>query len=417
MIFFKEDGCKYRKSCGHRRVITVLLCLLFVLPVLMSGCGSSDVKVVAIADYGDYGTLIARTLASDYPFRKAYSAEEKESGSYVKSEFEKLGYKVEEQTFSSSDQTGTSANYIVKIPGEGLMFQNEAGTYVLENRQVIVGAHYDTLYGASDAATMLGFDGIQDNACGIGCLLTFAKQLRTQSVGYDVVLIAFGAGHDSYAGARAYSSLMTADDIASTDAMYCVESIYAGDKLYASAGWNSLIPGTKYEMRRKLYEVYDVVYENSLSSKNGVDLLYNESGLSLDVNGDGILDVYREVTQTMSDYAPFDSAGIPTVFFESYDYNYSNVSEMKETKNLHLQMNGGLIRGTNADSLSILEVSLAEDQLMKRINNTAFILLKAIEKGAHNSLTRDAYAAGVTLVPVVHVTATPAASPTPAEGV
>lgn len=417
MIFFKEDGCKYRKSCGHLRAITLLLCLVFILPVLLSGCSSSDEKVTAIADYGDYGTLIAQTLATDYPFRKAYSAEEKESGLYVKSEFKKLGYKVEEQTFSSADQTGTSVNYIVKIPGEGLMFQNAEGVYVLEKRQVIVGAHYDTLYGTSDAAVLLDFDGIQDNACGIGCLLTLARQLRTQNVGYDVVLIAFGAGYDTYAGARAYSDLMNADEIASTDAMYCVESIYAGDKLYASAGWNSLVPGEKYEMRRKLYEVYDVVYENSLSSKNGIDLLYNESGLSIDVNGDGILDVYREVTQTLSDYAPFDRAGIPTVFIESFDYNYSNVSEMKETKNLHLQMNGGLIRRTNADSLTILEVSLAEDQLMKRINNTAFILLKAIEKGAHNSLTKDVYAAGVTLAPVIHVTATPVPSPTPAEGV
>ena len=415
MILFKEDGCKYMRSYGHLRIFALALCILFVLPVLLAGCGSSDDKAAAIADYGDYGTLIARTLAYDYPFRKAYSAEEKESGSYVKSEFEKLGYKVEEQTFSSSDQTGTSVNYIVKIPGEGLMFQNASGEYILENKQVIVGAHYDTLYGASDAATLVDFDGIQDNACGIGCLLTLAKQLRTVSMGYDVVLIAFGAGHDTYAGARAYAALMTADDIASTDAMYCVESIYAGDKLYASAGWNSLVPGAKYEMRRKLYEVYDVVYENSLSSRNGVDLLYNESGLSLDVNGDGILDVYREVTQTLSDYAPFDKAGIPTVFFESYDYNYSDAADMKETKNLHLQTNGGLIRRTNADSLSILEASLAEDQLMKRINNTAFILLKAIEKGAHNSITKDAYAAGATLAPVVHVTATPVPSPTPAE--
>jgi len=225
-------------------------------------------------------------------------------------------------------------------------------------------------------------------------------------MGYDVILVAFGAGDDKYAGASAFEAKMTADEISSTDAMYCVESIYAGDKLYASAGWNSLIPGRKYDMRRKLYEAYDVVYENSLSSKNGVDLLYNESSLSLDVNSDGITDVYREVTTTISDYVPFDRAGIPIVFFESYDYNYKSVPEMKETKNLKLQSDGGMIRRTNNDSLSILEDSLTKDQLKTRINNTAFILLMAIEKGANNSITKEQYAAGTTIAPTIQVLVT-----------
>jgi len=390
-------------------ILALFVCLVFILPVFLTACGSGDSEVAVLAEYGDYGTQIAQTLAEKYPFRKAYSAEEKEAGSYVKSEFEKLGYKVEEQTFSSADQTGTSTNYVVKISGEGLMFLNEDGSYVNKRKQVIVGAHYDTLYGTADAAAVPAFNGIEDNASGIGCLLTLAKELRTNSMGYDVILIAFGAGSDSYAGAAAYTAGMTADEIALTDAMYCIESIYAGDKLYASSGWNSLDPNNKYEMRRKLYEVYDVVYENSLSSKNSVDLYYNESGLFVDVNADGVADVYREVTLTLSDYVPFDKAGIPTVFFESYDYNFPEVSAMKETKNLNLQGSGGMIRRTNDDSLSVLEKSLPEGQLKTRINNTAFILLKAIEKGAHNSVTKEAYAAGVTIPKVIHITETSAA--------
>jgi len=406
-VFHAGNGQMKNRSI-FTRIIGLFICLVFILPVFLTSCGSGDDEVVLLADYGDYGTQIAQTLAEEYPYRKAYSAEEKEAGAYVKSEFEKLGYKVEEQTFSSADQTGTSTNYVVKISGEGLMFLNEDGSYVNKKKQVIVGAHYDTSYGTADAAAVPAFNGIEDNACGIGCLLALAKELRTNSMGYDVILIAFGAGGDSYAGAAAYTAGMSADEIASTDAMYCVESIYAGDKLYASAGWNSLVPDNKYEMRRKLYEVYDVVYENSLSSKNDVDLLYNESGLFVDVNADGTADVYREVTLTLSDYVPFDRAGIPTVFFESYDYNYSEVSAMKETKNLNLQAYGGMIRRTNEDSLSVLETSLPEGQLKLRINNTAFIILKAIEKGAHNSITKAAYTAGVTIPQVIHITVTKA---------
>lgn len=406
MHFYRGDDYPAGKLSVCHRFIGLFLCLAFILPGLLTGCGSADKTVVTLADYGDYGAEIAQTIAEQYPFRKAYSPEEKLAGAYIKSEFEKLGYTVEEQTFSSADQSGSSTNYIVTIPGEGHIYRDQQGNYAEEELQVIVGAHYDTIYGSADASAIPDYDGIQDNACGIGSLLALAKEIRTNRMGYDVVLIAFGAGSDSYAGANAYSAQMTAEEIATTDVMYCVESIYAGDKLYASAGWNSLVAGQKYEMRRKLYEVYDVVYENQLSFKNGVDLLYNESGISLDVDGNGSADIYREVTTTFSDYVPFDRAGIPIVFFESYDYNYTNTTDMKETKNLKLQTNSGMIRRTNEDSLAVLEEALPANQLVTRINNTAFIILKAIAKGAHNSLTKEAFAGGATIAPTIQIIAT-----------
>jgi len=412
MQFIRIMENRYEMKRTVQRIIRILMCCIFVFPILISGCGSPKKSDVVPADYGDYGANIAINLATQYPFRLAYSQNEKAAGAYIKSEFEKLGYTVEEQTFSSLDGTGSSTNYIVRIEGEGLMFRDADGKYAEKSRQVIVGAHYDTIFGILDQANAPDFDGIQDNASGIGALLTLAKQLKTTSVGYDVILIALGAGESSFMGARAFVSQMTAQEIASTDAMYCIESIYAGDKLYANSGMNSIVPGQKYEMRRKLYEAYDVVYDNSLSSINGVDLLYNESGILYDLNLDGIQEVYREVTLTPSDYVPFDSAGIPIVFFESYDYNYSAIADMKETKNLNLQANGGMIRHTNLDASSILGNALSQGQLVKRINNTAFIILKAIEKGAHDSISKTQYEAGVLLAPTIHVTATPAAEET-----
>ncbi len=410
MRHFPNPG-SFRIGRTAVKINALLLSLILFLPAFLGGCGKDDKVETPVADFGTYGSSVASGLASAFPFRKAYSAEEKGAGVYVKSEFEKLGFTVTEQTFDSPDRSGTSTNYIVTIPGQGFMTAADDGSYREEHRQVIVGAHYDTVLGTSNSAANPDYDGIQDNASGIGCLLTLAKQLKGTNFGYDVILVAFGAGEDSAAGAAYYVSQMTSDETAVTDAMYCIESIYAGDKLYASAGWNSLAAGQKYEMRRKLYEAYDVVYENSLSSKNGVDLLYNESGLSMDVNGDGTADIYREVTLNQSDYVPFDKAGIPIVFIESYDYNYAASEEMKETKNLNLQTAAGMIRHTGLDSVSLLAASLDEGQLEKRINNTAFILLKCIEKGVHNGLLKSAYEAGETLAPTVHVevTVTPAA--------
>ena len=181
--------------------------------------------------------------------------------------------------------------------------------------------------------------------------------------------------------------------------MYCIESIYAGDKLYAHAGLSSLKDGKKYSFRRKLYEAYDVAYENAVNSQTGVDLCYNMSLLSFDVDGDGKQDMYREVTKVRSDFVPFDNASIPIVFFESSDYNFSKLEDMKETKNLALQDYGGKIRSTNLDSYKTLIDALDENRLTVRINVVAFIVVKAVEKGSQNCVTVSRYEAGETLEP------------------
>ena len=90
-------------SFGLRRIFlkrtALLMSALLILPVLLSGCGKDDKIEIPIADYGSYGSDIATGLATGFPYRKAYSAEEKGAGEYVKSEFEKLGYTVTEQVF------------------------------------------------------------------------------------------------------------------------------------------------------------------------------------------------------------------------------------------------------------------------------------------------------------------------------
>lgn len=399
----KTDEHNARKLVSYRlRIVVTLLVLLFAFP--LGACGADDEeKVIKPAQYGTYGEQIALNLSSEFPYRKAFSEQEKQAGMYVKEEFEKLGYTVEEQVFSSADGTMQSVNYIVSIPGEGLMWRDSEGEYVSTKKTVIVGAHYDSNVPAMEDAEMPSYDGIQDNASGIGCLLTLAKEIKAQKLGYDVVIVAFGGGSADFAGARAFTAKMTTEEIAAVDVMYCIESIYAGDKLYASSGHNSLKAGKKYEKRRKLYEAYDVVYNSTLNSQNNVDLYYNMSGINIDVNGDEIPDIYREVTIEKSDYIPFDDAGIPIVFFESYDYNFTSLELMKETKNLNLQDLGGRVRGTRLDSYLLLLPELGEDRLMSRINNTAYIILEAIIKGSHDAVSVSDYNAGIRLEPEIIV--------------
>ena len=281
------------------------------------------------------------------------------------------------------------------------MQRDSFGEYDEVHKTVVIGAHYDAPISYEQRESYPKYDGIQNNACGVGALITAAKQMFGHKYAYDVIIVAFGASSSNYRGASVFLSSLSEDEKKSIECMYCIESIYAGDKLYAHAGHSSLVEGNKYSFRRKLYEAYDVAYENSLYSQTGTDLYYNMSLLNFDVNGDLINDEYREVTRVRSDYSIFDSQSIPVVFFESSDYNFTKLSDMKETKNLSLQEYNGAVRDTPLDSSELLKEAIEEDRLQTRINVVAFIIVKAVEKGSKDCVPISRYKAGERLEPTV----------------
>ena len=395
-------------------VLTASICLAF------ASCKDEDTKKVIPADYGSYGADIARELAQQFPNRTAYSADEAAAGAYIEGKMKDMGYEPIVQSFTGSSGL-SSNNYIVKIEGSGFYVEDDSGNYNLEKKIAIIGAHYDTLmtYAPEPVETEEGeepeettgptysYDGISDNASGIGCLLTALAQAKDYTeMGYDVYFVAFGAGSDNYAGAYAFYQSLSDEERNSIEVMYCIESIYAGDKVYASAGYNSLISGKKYAMRRKLYQTYDVCYANTLYTNYKFDIYYNESGIKTDLDGDGVTDIYNEVSANKSDYVVFDEAGIPIVFFDSGDYNFKSMEEMKDTKNLNLQDFGGQIKGTPADSTELLDSVIRKDDidededgipdksgdvLQIRINAIAFVMLETLNKGSDSGMTPKAY--------------------------
>ena len=397
--------------------LTASICLACV------SCKDEVTKKTIPADYGSYGADVARELAEKYPNRTAYSSEEAEAGAFIAEKMKELGYEPTVQSFTGSSGL-VSNNYIVKIEGTGFYVEDANGMYNLEKRIAIIGAHYDDAMvitpdaedteeedseeeTETEALPTYSYDGISDNASGVGCLLTALAQAKDYAeMGYDVYYIAFGAGTDNYAGAYAFYDSLTEEEKSQIDVMYCIDSIYAGDKVYASAGYNSLVAGNKYAMRRKLYQTYDVCYANTLYTNYKFDIYYNESGIKTDLDGDGMTDIYNEVSANKSDYVVFDNAGIPVVFFDSYDYNFNTMEEMKDTKNLHLQDFGGLIKGTPADSTELLDSVIRKedvdededgipdksgDVLQIRINAIAFVILETLNKGSDDGMTPKAY--------------------------
>ena len=417
-----------RPSKGGKIVSLALTAALIIsmLPsVLLTSCKSGKEKDKKPADYGSYGSDFARKLASDFPDRRPYSSGEKSAGVAVKDEMIKLKYEPVVQSFSGKD--GSSANYVVKIPGTGFYNVGDDGKVSVKHRIAVIGAHYDNLppdtkkVTSSKTATKTtnkdgskktevleySYDGISDNASGTACLLTAMKAFSEYpAFAYDVYFVAFGAGNDDYAGAREFYRSLSPEEQGRIDVMYCMESLYAGDKVYASAGYQSLNSQKKYKMRRKLYQAYDVCFANTLYTNYGFDLYYNESGVKADLNGDEKQDIYNEVSANKSDYIVFDEAGIPVVFFDSFEYNFAKLEDMKETKNLNLQNYGGNIRRTHDDSTAFLDSVLVEpdydrngdgeidcsgDRLQIRINAVAFIIVEALLKGSDYGMTKEQY--------------------------
>lgn len=365
------------------RILSLILTLILLLGT--TACREKKESSV-IADYGTYGSEFAESLAADYPYRSPYSQQEVAAADRIFKEFSDLGYEPMRQSFAG--EAGSSQNIVVQIPGSGFRPKQEnqesagaAKTVIC--RRVLVGAHYDVAVSEEHKADYPSFDGISDNASGVAALLTLAKQLKKNPMGYDVVLVAFGAGNDDFAGAKYFAENMIEEDVSAFDAVYIIGPIYAGDKLYAHAGRNSLEEGKKYEMRRKLYQATDVVFEHQLRSRNGVDLMLNQSLYSISYpEGSAKEYPYREFTTRDSDYVPFDELDIPCVYIESGNYDMKEEGQVKESTHPAFEEVGGIISGSKFDSTTLLVDTLPWGTLQKRINNTAFILLEAIRKGA-----------------------------------
>ena len=415
------------KNIFVKRIVSVVTCMaVFAQPLLLASCKKKDNSPTKPADYGSYGSDIAREIASKYPNRPAYSEGEAAAGEYIASKIKELGFDAEVQPFEGPEG-GNSANYIVRFQGNGFYCEQADGTFEIEHRVAIIGTHYDAALldeyveeesedeeededeSEEESEPEFIYDGISDNASGTACILTALMAFREYTdIAYDVWFVFFGAGTDNAAGAEAFYQSLTYEEKNMIDVMYDVDSLYAGDKVYASAGFKSLISSRKYEMRRKLYQSYDVCFSNTLYTNYGFDLLYNESGIRADINDDGIRDIFNELPLTISDYKVFDDRMIPIVYFESSDYNFTSLDQMKETKNLNLQEYGGKIRRTPADSTKLLDSVLLEedydrdgdgeidcsgDRLQIRINCVAFIIVESLLKGSDKGMTPAQYEA------------------------
>lgn len=350
-----------------------------------------------VARYGDTGRRFALDFVRQFPFRAAGSAEEAAAADFLMTEAEKFGYAVSRETFTYTDLQGgqrQSQNIVVSIPGQGLQLapvsEQDALTHSHnfvppahpESLFVLVGAHYDTKYSReeaqredqslTEAATdetgnpintnrenqprWEDTDGIDDNGAAVASLMTLLRTFREAPPLMDVRLVFFGAGHQQYAGAGAYAEALSETDRENLYCMVNLDSVYAGDKVYAHAGQNSVLGGREknYRLRQCLYVCTDIYYNNLLLTNNGFALFTNQSNTVKDVAGVGKV-VYREWTEHESDHTPFDRLGLPVVFFESANYDVEDDQpSIPESADPYFSASEGMIAGTYFDSSELL---------------------------------------------------------------
>ncbi len=383
-----------RAKVLYRSFIILLLSTLFITSCSQGG------TVPLVHQLGTYGADFATEIAREFPSRIAGSSNERAVAEKIVEEFERLGFEPEIQEFTLANGN-TSQNVVVRIPGSGFVADEDSidqFDYEVYNRRaqaadgvfrrhVVIGARYDT---TSEPPT--GHDGISDNASGVGALMLTAQTLKRYAVGYDVSLVALGAGFSNIAGATHYVESLKDEELAQTDVFYEYRSLYGGGKLYGHAGWSSLYPNAQYKMRQPLYEIADIAINYSLFGRTGHVFYTNQSTYSVSnpvaeepvpegFTAPNATAAFREFSHTPSDYRAFDRVGIPIVFFESYDYSASSFDALEENNNPNFQETENIVRGTSFDNIAKLREENLEDYLAQRINNTVYLVYIALTQG------------------------------------
>ncbi|WP_235846873.1 M20/M25/M40 family metallo-hydrolase [Neobacillus soli] len=238
------------------------------------------------------------------------TANEEKAGTYLFDEMEKLGFQPIKQKFSYTTRgvTTNTANII------GVRKGNTNNT---THKQIIVGAHYDSVNVGR---------GADDNASSIGVILETAKALQKKNLQYDIKFIFFGAEETGTRGSNYYVSQMSKEEIANTVAMINLDSLLAGDKVYAYGS-----PGAKGWIRDLAFDIADKKHI-PLETNPGLNKSYPKG-----------------TTGDWSDHAAFQKAGIPIGYLEATNWEIGDLDGYTQT------VKHGGIWHTKNDNLAFLE--------------------------------------------------------------
>ena len=149
-------------------------------------------------------------------------------------------------------------------------------------RQVILGAHYDTVEDTQGAS---------DNGSGVSALMTVARHIAERDYSFDIRIILFGAEEFGLFGSEHYVEGMGRDEIDGTIVMLNFDALGSGNTLHAIGD---------FDLVTKAIEIG------------------RELGAPIALEG---------TRGASSDHAPFAEVGIPALFLSSNDISRINAPE------------------------------------------------------------------------------------------
>ena len=242
---------------------------------------AADRQALAITAFGHLCEL-----AREVGWRQSATKEERKAAKLLMDRFTEFGYSPEMQDFRVriGPLWRKSSNIILELPGQG-------------EGVVILGAHYDTVRSSV---------GANDNASGVGVLLTLAERLaqppwssRMVSVlPFTLRFIAFGSEETGLNGSWHYVEQLTDAELADIRVMINFDSVGSGSHLYFRGPYDSQLTGYVSETVSTwlTWQVSETVNREGVSvSAMGMREGWNISG--------------------SSDEAVFRFRGVPTIYF------------------------------------------------------------------------------------------------------
>lgn len=253
---------------------------------------------------------------------------------YIKNEFQKYGYEVQEQIFNwplVNSKNVTSKNIIASKKG-------------INNSQIIIGAHYDST----------SSNGADDNASGVSALLEIAQKLNNLTLPYNIKFIAFDAEELGLFGSRYYVKNMTNDEKINTLLYINIDSILTGDDLYIYGN-----NGNKGWFRD---EVIEISKDENISIKTSHELISNE------------ISILEGECYDYSDHVYFKHEGIPFAYFESTSWDDIN---MNTGYPKYRNKEHGMIIHSSKDNLNYI-LNNIEKKSINNLSNCILLLYKTI---------------------------------------
>ncbi|MED0675294.1 M20/M25/M40 family metallo-hydrolase [Aneurinibacillus thermoaerophilus] len=304
----------------------VLLCCLILVFI-------SFVPLATAKSKTEPGTIAADhifNLATQIGDRVAGTEDEKRAAQYIVEVLRKLGLNPEIQTFTTTNRAG-----------ETIVSQNIIAKKIEESdRQIIVGAHYDTVKGVQ---------GVDDNGSGVGVILEAIESFQHKKMPYTLTFVFFGAEEIGTKGSEYYTSQMTPKEIQNTVAMVNLDSLIAGDKMY----------------------VYGGEGEDGWVRDQALDLAKKKK-LNVEPNPGLNPEYPKGSTGDWSDHAAFKKLGIPFAYFEATNWALGDQDGYVQT-----EKHGAIWHNPEKDSLNFIR-SQFPGRMEERLHTFSILLIELL---------------------------------------